>query len=32
MGKKRGLNKYVNFDEDSDLEDLDDEDKPKIAA
>jgi len=33
MSKKRGLYKYVNFDErDFDFEDIDDEDKPKIAA
>lgn len=33
MRKKRGLNKYVNFgEEDFDFDDLDDEDKPKIAA
>lgn len=33
MVKKRGLHKYINFDDkDFDLEDIDDEDKPKIAA
>ena len=32
MNKKRGLPKYINFDDkDFDFEDIDDEDKPKIA-
>ncbi len=33
MVKKRGLYKYINFDEkEFDLEDIDEEDKPKMAA
>lgn len=33
MSKKRGLHKYINFDDkDFDFDDIYDEDKPKIAA
>ncbi len=37
MGKKRGMNsykvRYINYDEkDFDFDDLDEEDRPKIAA
>jgi hypothetical protein len=34
MVKKRGLPKYINFDDKDydDFDELDDEDKPKIAA
>lgn len=34
MVKKRGLYKYINFDDKDydDLEELDEEDKPKMAA